>query len=465
MKKINSTVKSLFSPVDMTQGVPWKKIAAFTMPMLIGNIAQQLYNTVDSIVVGKYIGDSALAAVGSAGPIVNLLIVLFVGISVGASVMVSQYFGAGIKEGLSKTIGNCITLTAIASLIIMIAATMLAKPMLMLLNTPDSIIEWSTSYLQILFLGSAGLAFFNILSGVLRGLGDSITALLFLLISSVVNIALDLFFVVSLGMGVEGVAYATIIAQGISGALCIIKLRSMSTSFILKRSSFKLKREYAGNIIKLGVPSGVTQAILAMSMLMVQALTNSFGETLIAANVIIMRVDGFVMLPNQSFGNGLTTYAGQNVGAGNIKRVRQGAKQGTILTIAITFTLTIIILIFGKQLMGVFTNTEELINLSIRMIYIMSPGYIAMGIAQCLSGTMRGAGDTMTPMWIAIVMTVGIRVPLAYLMTNLTKSEMYVNGRPESIFLSLLISLVIGAILSTIFYKRGKWEKYRIVKE
>ncbi|MFV0364372.1 MAG: MATE family efflux transporter [Suipraeoptans sp.] len=462
---MNSTVKSLFSPVDMTQGVPWKKIAAFTMPMLIGNIAQQLYNTVDSIVVGKYIGDSALAAVGSAGPIVNLLIVLFVGISVGASVMVSQYFGAGIKEGLSKTIGNCITLTAIASLIIMIAATMLAKPMLMLLNTPDSIIEWSTSYLQILFLGSAGLAFFNILSGVLRGLGDSITALLFLLISSVVNIALDLFFVVSLGMGVEGVAYATIIAQGISGALCIIKLRSMSTSFILKRSSFKLKREYAGNIIKLGVPSGVTQAILAMSMLMVQALTNSFGETLIAANVIIMRVDGFVMLPNQSFGNGLTTYAGQNVGAGNIKRVRQGAKQGTILTIAITFTLTIIILIFGKQLMGVFTNTEELINLSIRMIYIMSPGYIAMGIAQCLSGTMRGAGDTMTPMWIAIVMTVGIRVPLAYLMTNLTKSEMYVNGRPESIFLSLLISLVIGAILSTIFYKRGKWEKYRIVKE
>ena len=156
----------LFGPVDMTKGTPWKKIGIFTIPMLLGNIAQQLYNTVDSVVVGKYIGDSALAAGGSAGPVVNLLIVLFVGISVGASIVVSQYLGARIRDGLSHTIGNCITLTFIASLLIMVVATLLARPMLQLLNTPDSIIDWCTSYLRILFLGSAGLAFFNILSGV-----------------------------------------------------------------------------------------------------------------------------------------------------------------------------------------------------------------------------------------------------------------------------------------------------------
>ncbi|GAA0800347.1 MATE family efflux transporter [Faecalicatena orotica] len=453
----------LFGPVDMTKGTPWKKIGIFTIPMLLGNIAQQLYNTVDSVVVGKYIGDSALAAVGSAGPVVNLLIVLFVGISVGASIVVSQYLGARIRDGLSHTIGNCITLTFIASLLIMVVATLLARPMLQLLNTPDSIIDWCTSYLRILFLGSAGLAFFNILSGVLRGLGDSVSALIYLLISSMINIILDLFFVSVLKLGVDGVAYATIIAQGISGLLCFLKLKRMDTLFDIKPQNLKLKKEFAIDIIRLGFPSGVSQAILATSMLLVQSLTNSFGELFIAANVMVMRVDGFAMLPNQSFGNGLTTYAGQNVGAGDQARVEQGARQGTLMTIITTSVITVSILIFGRNLMGIFTNTEELIATSMKMMMILAPGYVAMGIVQGLTGVMRGAGDTVTPMWIAITMTLFIRVPLSYLLIFLTKSAQYPQGRKEYIFISLTLSLIMGAVMSVYFYRRGKWRGKSVV--
>lgn len=217
-------LKKLFAPVDMTVGRPWENILLFTVPMLIGNIAQQLYNTVDSVVVGNFVGDNALAAVGSAGPILNLLIVLFIGISMGASIMVSQYFGAKNRKDLSSTIGNCIMLTAIASIFVMVVATLATRPLLLLLGTPDSIIDWCTSYLHILFIGCAGLAYYNILSGVLRGLGDSISALLYLIVASVLNIILDLVFVVYFGMAVDGVALATVIAQGVSALLCVRRL-------------------------------------------------------------------------------------------------------------------------------------------------------------------------------------------------------------------------------------------------
>ena len=288
--------KKLFQAVDMTVGEPWKKIVIFTIPMLLGNIAQQLYNTVDSIVVGKYVGDNALAAVGSAGPILNLLLVLFVGISMGASIMVSQYFGAKQREELSQTIGNCITLTAIAVVIIMVLSVIIVRPLLELLDTPDSIIDWCTSYLLIMFLGSVGSAYYNILSGILRGLGDAFSALIYLLVATVLNIILDLVFVAKLGMGVSGVAWATIIAQAVSAVLCF----------------------------------------------------------------------------------------------------------------------------------------------------------------------MRGAGDTMTPMWISIVTTVIVRVPIAYCIAYLTRTAELPNGRQECIFISLLCSWLFGAIVTTIFYLRGNWKKKAI---
>lgn len=452
-------IRKFLEPVDMTVGSPWKKIVLFAVPMLVGNIAQQLYNTVDSVVVGNYVGDNALAAVGSAGPILNLLIVLFVGISVGAGIMVSQYFGAREREKLSVTIGNCITLTAIATLFVMIAASLVARPLLELLGTPESIIDWCHSYLLILFIGSAGLAYYNILSGVLRGLGDSMSALVYLLVSTVLNIILDLLFVVKLGMGVNGVALATVIAQFISALLCLLRLMKMKEYFDMHKTHLRIQKKYSGMIIRLGLPSGITQAILSMAMIVVQSLTNSFGEMFIAANVIVMRVDGFAMMPNFSFGTAMTTYAGQNVGARQDERVVAGAKQGTLIAVVISAVITGLILLFGKFLMGIFTKTPELVELSRDMMGILAVGYIAMAVTQSLSGVMRGAGDTMTPMWISIATTIFIRVPIAYGISYLTRTPQLPNGRQECIFISLLISWVLGALITYVFYRRGKWKE------
>ena len=452
-------IKKLFEPTDMTVGTPWKGIVLFSVPMLLGNIAQQLYNTVDSIVVGHYVGDNALAAVGSAAPLLNLLLVLFVGISAGVGIMVSQYFGAKSREDLSHTIGTCITLTALVSLLLMVVSPFIIRPLLKLLNTPASILDDCTGYLVVLMVGIAGMAFYNILSGVLRGMGDSFSALLYLLIATVLNIALDLLFVAVFQMGVAGVALATAIAQFISAFFCLLKLMRMRELFDLTKEELRMSKPHIARIVKLGLPSGVTQAIFSSAMILVQSLTNSFGEMFIAANVIVMRVDGFAMMPNMSFGMAMTTYTGQNVGARQFERVKQGAKQGTLIAVGCSAAITAIILIFGKYLMGIFTDTHELVQLSVYIMRILAVGYIAMAVTQSLSGVMRGAGDTVTPMWISMCTSVLIRVPLAYGISFLTRTAEQPVGAFECIPVSLLISWCMGAILTTIFFLRGRWQR------
>ena len=449
----------LFGQVDMTQGRPWEQILIVTVPMRLGNIAQQLYNTVDSIVVGKYVGDSALAAVGSAGPVFNLLLVLFVGISMGAGIMVSQYYGSRDRENLSKTIGSTLTLTAAASLLLMVVGTLAIRPLLEALDTPENIMDWCTSYLMILLWGIVGLAYYNILCGILRGLGDSLSALVYLLVATVLNIILDVWFVAGLGMEVGGVALATVIAQMVSAVLCLMKLRKMTEYFDMETRYLKPDRENIRTVIRLGLPSGLTQAIFSLAMVVVQSLTNSFGEMIIAANVIIMRVDGFAMMPNFSFGTAMTTYAGQNVGAKQHDRVKQGAKQGTFIAAGTSAAITGLILLFGPYLMGIFTNTQELARLSADMMKILAVGYIAMAVTQSLSGIMRGAGDTVTPMWISLLTTVAVRVPLAYGLVYLTRTPELPQGRYESLWISLLVSWVLGAVVTFVFYKAGRWKK------
>ena len=431
---------NLFQSVDMRVGHPVTQIVRFAIPMLLGNIAQQLYNTVDSIIVGRFVGDNALAAVGSAGPLLNLMLVLFMGISVGASIMVSQYFGAGMKEDLGKTIGCCITLTGVASLFIMIVGPLMAGPLLRLLNTPESVIGWCQSYLTIIFLGIAGGGYYNIMSGVMRGLGDSASALVYLLVATGVNIVLDYVFVAKFGMGVR-------------------KIVRMTDLFQLKKEYLRPEKRFVSSLVRLGLPSGVTQAIFSMSMIIVQSLTNSFGEQFIAANVIVMRIDGFVMLPAFSLGTAMTTFAGQNIGAGKMDRVLQGARQGTLTAMGVSAVITALILLFGRSLMAVFTETPELIDLSYRMMQILAAGYIAMEVTQCLSGIMRGAGDTVTPMWIAIINTVIVRVPLAYGLVALSKTPELPQGNCAMMYVSLLVTWIIGATITFVLYRTGKWKR------
>ena len=449
----------MFSAKDMTQGSPWKRILEFSNPMLLGNIAQQLYNTADSVIVGHYVGDNALAAVGSASPILNLLLALFVGISTGAGIVVSQSFGARDREGLSKGIGNCITLTFLATIFIMVVGPIITRPMLNLLDTPASIMDWCANYLNIYFLGIIGFFFYNMLSGILRGMGDSVSALGFLLLAAALNVVLDLWFVGGLGMGVPGVALATVIAQAISAVFCFLKLMSMKEYFDMNRSTVRLEKAYALRIIKIGVPSGITQAIMSMSMMVVQSLTNSMGEMVIAANVIIMRVDGFAMMPNFSFGQALSVYTGQNVGAGKWDRVQKGVIQGALIAQAFAVSIVAVILTLNTHLFGLFTKTQALIDLAAQMMNIMAAGYIAISITQVLGGVMRGCGNTVTPMWISICSTVALRIPVAYILAHLSRSAEYPNGHPFALSASLLVSWVMGMIISVIAFRVGKTRK------
>lgn len=449
---------AIFAPIDMTEGTPWKKILAFMVPLLIGNVVQQLYNTVDSIVVGRYLGDNALAAVGSAGPIMQLLIILFVGIGTGATILVSQFVGAQDRDGLSDTVGNSVILFVIAGVIITCAGILISKPVLTLLKTPAEIFDGCLLYLRVLLLGAVGFGAYNILCGVLRGMGDSVSALIYLIIASVLNIFLDIAFVAKFGMGVEGVAIATILAQSFAAVLCVIKLAGMKDMLDFDLAHICWKGGIIRCIIALGAPSGVTQVILSMSMLMVQALNNSFGPTFLAANVIVTRIDGFAMMPAMSFGNAMTTYAGQNMGAGNLKRTEEGAKQGTLLAVGVSAVIGALLALVGHQLARIFTDTEEVVNLSRNLILIISPGYMFLAGVHCMAGVMRGSGNVITPMWLSIIQLFGMRVPFAYLLCRLTRSPEYPIGRREMIYVSLLMSFVLGCLMHYIVYRRGRWK-------
>ena len=444
-------ISAFFGAQDMTRGNPASNLIRFSVPLLIGNLAQQLYSTVDSIVVGQYVGDGALAAIGASGPILNLLLVLFMGVSVGASIMVSQYFGAKDKKRLSDSVGTAITATVVSSAFITAIGPLVTGWSMSLLQTPADIYDMACDYLAILLLGIVGSAFYNILSGILRGLGDSVMPLLFLIIACGLNVVLDIWFVASFRMGVAGAAWATIISQAVSGALCLmrdilhVRLRSLWPS-----------RELLSQLVRLGLPSGLTQAIFSMAMIVVQSLTNSFGTTIIAVSTVVMRVDGFAMMPNFTFGTAMTTFTGQNIGAKRLDRVEKGTKDGMKIGLVVSVILVAMILLFGRYLVEMFTSTPDVIRLSVHMMQILAVGYVAMAVTQILSGVMRGAGDTMTPMWISMITTIVIRVPIAYGLAAWLQS-------PDALFISMLVSWVMGAVLTVLAYRMGRWKRKSVI--
>ena len=403
-------MKKYFGAQDMTVGKPLSNLIAFSVPLLIGNLAQQMYNTADSIIVGQYVGDSALAAVGASGPILNLLLLLFMGISTGAGILVSQYFGAHKQAELEKSVGTCLTLTFIASLIIMAVGPMIIEPLMTLLDTPPDVYGMAVDYLTIVTVGIMGSAYYNIGSGILRGLGDSVSPLIYLIVACLLNIVLDIVFVANLGMTADGVALATVIAQAVSASLCLWKITHMKKTLVVHKKDLIPDKQITSKTVRLGLPSGLTQMIFSMAAIVVQALTNSFGTSVIACSIVVMRVDGFAMMPNFTFGMAMTTFVGQNVGAGRLDRVQEGVKKGTAAGLIVATTLVAAILLFGENLMRMFTSTEEVVTLGVHMMQILALGYIAMAVTQSLSGVMRGAGDTMTPMWISIITTVIILI-------------------------------------------------------
>lgn len=452
-------LKAFFGVQDMTTGSPMAKLIQFSLPLLIGNLAQQMYNTVDSIVVGKYIGDTALAAVGTAGPILNLLLVLFMGVATGASILASQFFGAKDRRTLSVLVGNTIVLTVLTGLLMMVVGYFASPFLIGLISPPEDVAAGAVTYLQIIFLGMVGGSAYNILSGVLRGMGDSFYPLMYLILACVLNIILDILFVAKFNMGIAGVAWATIIAQAISGALCLIRLVGMKHLVDVNRGTLMLDRAITRRLCMLGLPAGITQGLFSMSAIIVQGLTNSLGTAVIAANVAVMRVDGFAMMPNFTFGTASTTFVGQNIGARRVDRAKQGIRDLLKLALITSGVLVACILLFGRGLIGLFTDTDDVISIGVMGLRWLALGYIAFAVSQVLQGAMRGAGETMIPMWISIITTIAIRLPLAYLLAALTRSETWPNGSPVALFASLLISWLLGMGMTVVAHRKGAWRR------
>ncbi len=449
--------RSFFGVQDMTVGDPTRGIVRFSVPLLIGNFAQQLYNTADSIIVGNYIGDTALAAVGTAGPIMNLLFVLFMGISTGASILSAQFFGAKDRARLSRTVGSTIFLTLASGVLMMLAGYFLSPLLIGIMNPPPDVGAGSVTYLQIIFLGILGTAAYNILSGVLRGMGDSVAPLCYLVAACLLNIVLDLLLV--RGMGIAGAALATIISQFLSGFLCLLRLVRMKSVIDLNLKTLNPDKELVVRLARLGMPAGLTQAIFSTSAMIVQGLTNSMGTAMIAANVAVMRVDGFAMMPNFTWGTAATTYVGQNIGAGRRDRLKPGVSAMLRLALGTGAVLVLCILLFGRNLISLFTDTGDVIALGTRGLRWLAFGYLCFAVTQVLQGVMRGAGETVVPMWISVITTVLLRMPLAYLIAALTVSGEWPTGHPDALFSSLLISWVVSMVMTVFVYIRGKWKK------
>jgi len=458
------SLSKFFGPQDMMSGAIWKKIILFSIPLIIGNIIQQLYNTVDSIVVGRVIGDDAIAAVGASFPIMFMVNVLFMGVSTGAGIMVSQYFGAKDRDALSRTIGATLMLTLLTSLPFTALGPAITRPLLKLMMTPDSVIDMSAEYLTIIFIGIVGVAFFNGIAGILRGMGDSLVPLIYLSLASVLSIFMDIWFIAFLGWGVAGAAWATIISQWLSSFLCLIRLLRKNETYEVKRAYFKADRELSAKIAMLGLPAAAAQIVFSLAGMLVQALTNTFGAEVIASVTIVMRVDAFAVMPIFSFSIAMATFTGQNVGAGNMDRVARGVKTGLIMGVGVTSSIVGMIVLFGRSLMGVFTQTEYIIGLGYRMFLILVPGYIMFSAAQIIFGVLRGAGDTVSSMWISIFTTVAIRMPLAYLMAYATRSEAYPAGRPEVLMVSLAIAWSLNTVFAALVFRTGKWRKKAVVR-
>jgi len=442
----------------MTVGTPWKKLLLFTVPLLIGNIFQQLYSTIDAIFLGRFVGDNALAAIGSSMPVFFLILMLCMGIAMGAGIMASQYFGAKSREDLSYTIGTAITLTAGISILISICIPFFTRNILILLRTPPEILDDGALYMNILMWGILGVAYFNMLSGILRGLGEAIAPLLYLIIASLLNIVLNFFFIVVLQLGVYGAAIGTVIAQALTAVLCFRKLMKMRDVFDMGFHYLIPKRKYVKQMLKIGVPTGASQAIFAIAMMITQPLVNGFGAMFVTVNVIVMRIDGFVMMPIFSFGNAMTVFTGQNVGAGKMDRVDLGTKQCIKIAVGTCTGMVILVLLFGRYIAGMFTETQEIIDLTMRMLMILAFGYICMSAGNVFWGVIRGAGDAISPLWASFINSVVIRLPAAYLLV-------YLIGRPEALMYSLLMSWSFSLVLAFIVHRIGKWRTKGLVKK
>jgi len=423
--------------------------------MLLGNVFQQLYNIVDSIIVGNFIGKEALAAVGASFPIIFTLISLVIGFAMGATIIVAQYFGSKQMEKVKLTIDTLYIVLFIASIAISIIGILLTGPILRLIQLPEEVFPQARLYLMIYLSGLVFFFGFNGTSAILRGLGDSKTPLYFLIIATLANLVFDLLFVIVFKWEIAGVAIATVISQGGAFFSAIIYLNRTHT--LMKFSLFGLKfdKEIFRNSMRIGLPSGLQQTFVSLGLLAITWIVNLFGVNVIAAYSIAMRIDSLASLPAMNFSAALSTFVGQNIGAHKTERVRAGLIATLKMTSLISVFFSVIAILFSRFLMGLFTNDQEVIAIGVKYLIIVSSFYLLFSTLFIINGVMRGAGDTLIPMFITLFALWFVRIPLAWFLSQ--------RIGETGIWWSIPIGWFIGMAMGIVYYRSGRWKKKSVI--
>jgi len=440
---------------DFTTGNETKLILQFTLPMLLGNVFQQLYNVVDSIIVGKVLGKEALASVGASFPIIFTLIALLIGIGSGFSIVISQFYGAKDIGRVKRAIDTMYLFLFGAGILVSVLGMYFSEDLFLLLQLPKELIPQATTYLNVYMAGMVLFFGFNGTTSILRGLGDSKTPLYFLILSSLFNIAFDLLFVMVFKWGIAGAAWATVLAQGgafVSGILYLNKNHK-----IMKFSLWKLgfDKQLFLKSLKIGLPSGLQHTFVALGMMALLGIVNTFGTDVIAAYTAAGRIDSLAMMPAMNFSQAVAAFVGQNLGANKIDRVRKGFKVTFLMSNAFCLLMTGIIIIFGSQFMKLFTSDLNVIAIGEKYLIIVSSFYLLFATMFTTNGVLRGAGDTLIPMFITLFSLWIIRIPSAYLLS----SKMGETG----IWWSIPIGWSMGMLFSYLYYRTGKWKSKSVV--
>ena len=436
---------------DLTQGVVWKKLLVFFLPIAAGTCIQQLYNAVDGLIVGRYVGTIALAAVGgSSAQIINLLIGFFVATTAGASVVIAQVYGAGRDEDVRLAAGNALAVFALLGLVLMAFGLIATPAMLRLLRTPEDTMEASVLYLRIYFLGVPFVLILNMESNMLRSVGDSFSPFLYMVAGCISNIVLDAVFVLVFHWGVAGVAIATVLAQVLNMGLLTWKLLCTKESYRLSLKELKLKGVYLQNMLRLGIPSGLQSSMYAVSNMIIQVGVNSLGTVVVASWAMSGKTDGIFWAVSNALGAAITSFIGQNLGAGRQDRVKLCVKQGLILSFSITVTLSALIMLLGKPMLRILTEDQAVIDTTYQIMTYFVPYYFTWTLIEVLSAVLRGAGDAVRP-----VIIIGLGICLLRIVWILTLFQWVHTLMVLS--LCYVVSWVVTSIAMTVYYRHGRW--------
>ena len=440
---------------DLTTGVVWKKLVAFFLPIAAGTIIQQLYNAADGLIVGRFVGTNALAAVGgSSAQIINMLVGFFVAMTAGASVVIGQIYGAGRKDDLNCAIGNAVAALGIAGVGLMIVGLLASPGLLRLLNTPEETLEGAALYLRIYFLGVPFVMVLNMESSILRALGDSFHPFLYMVIGCVMNIVLDILFVIGFGWSIAGVAIATVLAQVVNAGLLTLRLARGTEEYRLTLRELKLKGVYLVNMLRLGIPAGLQSSMYTVSNTIIQVAVNSLGTVVVASWAMSGKTDGLYWAVSSAMGAAITSFIAQNYGAGRMNRVKQCVRQGLIMAFAVTLTVSAGLMLTAIPVLRILTPDEEVVQTTYTIMSYFVPFYFTWVLVEVFSAVLRGVGDALVP-----VLLIGVGICLFRILWILTVFAHF--GTLFSLCLSYTVSWTITSIALTVYYKKGGWMKRR----